>query len=289
MKNYDYSYKRILVVQDISCMGQCSLTVALPILSACGIETVILPSAVLSTHTAADLHGFTFRDLTDDIPSILDHWQREGITFDALYTGYLGSTRQVEMVERMMDTLIVPGGVKIVDPAMADNGKLYVGFDDEYVAAMRRLCARADIILPNITEAAFLTEQPYSEEQGEEYISNLLIGLSNISNAAVVLTGVSYDPDTIGALSVKNGEARYYGRHRIPKMFHGTGDVYASAFTGAYLRGHSLYSAAAVAVDFTVAAIENTVSDPAHWYGVRFEPVLPELIERLNKSFLDRE
>lgn len=280
----NYSYKRILVVQDISCMGQCSLTVALPILSACGVETVILPSAVLSTHTAADFHGFTFRDLTDDIPSILDHWQREGITFDAIYTGYLGSTRQVEMVERMMDTLIVPGGVKIVDPAMADNGKLYVGFDDAYVAAMRRLCARADIILPNITEAAMLSEQPYLEEQSEEYISSLLTGLSNISNAAVVLTGVSYDRDTIGALSVKDGEARYYGRNRIPKMFHGTGDVYASAFTGAYLRGHSLYSAAAVAVDYTVAAIENTVSDPDHWYGVRFEPVLPELIERLNKK-----
>ena len=280
----NYSYKRILVVQDISCMGQCSLTVALPILSACGVETVILPSAVLSTHTAADFHGFTFRDLTDDIPSILDHWQREGITFDAIYTGYLGSTRQVEMVERMMDTLIVPGGVKIVDPAMADNGKLYVGFDDAYVAAMRRLCAKADIILPNITEAAMLSEQPYLEEQSEEYISSLLTGLSNISNAAVVLTGVSYDRDTIGALSVKDGEARYYGRNRIPKMFHGTGDVYASAFTGAYLRGHSLYSAAAVAVDYTVAAIENTVSDPDHWYGVRFEPVLPELIERLNKK-----
>lgn len=277
------SYKRILVVQDISCVGQCSLTVALPILSACGMETAILPSALLSTHTAAGFHGFTFRDLTDDIPAILAHWQKEGITFDALYTGYLGSTRQVEMVETIMDTLIVPGGVKIVDPAMADNGKLYVGFDDEYVAAMRRLCARADIILPNITEAAMLTGLPYSEEQSEDYITALLTGLAGISPAAVVLTGVSYEPGDIGAMSVKDGEARYYGRHRIPQMFHGTGDVYASAFTGAYLRGHSLHSAAAVAVDFTLAAIENTVTDPAHWYGVRFEPVLSKLIERLNK------
>jgi len=277
------SYKRILVVQDISCVGQCSLTVALPILSACGMETAILPSAVLSTHTAAGFHGFTFRDLTDDIPAILAHWQKEGITFDALYTGYLGSTRQVEMVETIMDTLIVPGGVKIVDPAMADNGKLYVGFDDEYVAAMRRLCARADIILPNITEAAMLTGLPYSEEQSEDYIAALLTGLAGISSAAVVLTGVSYEPGDIGAMSVKDGEAHYYGRHRIPQMFHGTGDVYASAFTGAYLRGHSLHSAAAVAVDFTLAAIKNTVTDPEHWYGVRFEPVLSKLIERLNK------
>lgn len=282
MMNHDY--KRILVVQDISCVGQCSLTVALPILSACGIETAILPSAVLSTHTAAGFHGFTFRDLTDDIPAILAHWQKEGITFDALYTGYLGSTRQVEMVEQIMDTLIAPGGVKIVDPAMADNGKLYVGFDDDYVAAMRRLCARADIILPNITEAAFLTGQPYSEAHSEDYISNLMKGLSEVSSAAVVLTGVSYEPDVIGAMSAKGGEARYYGRHLIPQMFHGTGDVYASAFTGAYLRGYSLHDAAAIAVDFTLAAIENTVGAPEHWYGVRFEPVLPVLIERLKKG-----
>ena len=279
-----HDYKRILVVQDISCVGQCSLTVALPILSACGMETAILPSAVLSTHTAGEFKGYTYRDLTDDIPAILDHWMRQGITFDALYTGYLGSTKQVEMVERIMDTLIVPGGVKIVDPAMADNGKLYAGFDDDYVAAMRRLCARADIILPNITEAAMLTEQAYSEKQSEEYVSGLLRGLSNISNAAVVLTGVSYDPDNIGALSVKSGEARYYSHRRIPRMFHGTGDVYASAFTGAYLRGHSLHGAARVAVDFTLAAIENTITAPEHWYGVRFEPVLPKLIERLSQK-----
>jgi pyridoxine kinase len=248
------------------------------------METAILPSAVLSTHTAGDFKGYTYRDLTDDIPAILDHWMRQGITFDALYTGYLGSTRQVEMVERIMDTLIVPGGVKIVDPAMADNGKLYAGFDDDYVAAMRRLCARADIILPHITEAAMLTEQAYTEKQSAAYVSGLLSGLSDISNAAVVLTGVSFDPDNIGALSVESGEARYYSHRRIPRMFHGTGDVYASAFTGAYLRGYSLHQAAAIAVDFTSAAIENTVDFPEHWYGVRFEPVLPMLIERLSQK-----
>ena len=121
------SYQRILVVQDISCVGQCSLTVALPILSACGLETAILPSAVLSTHTGGDFTGYTFRDLTDDIPAICAHWQKQGIMFDALYTGYLGSARQVEMVEHIMKTLVKAGGAKIVDPAMADNGRLYAG------------------------------------------------------------------------------------------------------------------------------------------------------------------
>lgn len=278
----NYDYKRILVVQDISCVGQCSLTVALPILSACGMETAILPSAVLSTHTAGDFQGFTFRDLTDDIPAILDHWQSKGITFDALYTGYLGSTRQVEMVERIMDTLIVPGGVKIVDPAMADNGKLYVGFDDAYVAAMRRLCARADIILPNITEAALMTGLPYREDYDQAYIDDLMKQLQGIGKGDIVLTGVSFDTAKLGIMVCENGQQSYHPHRRIPKMFHGTGDVYASAFTGAYLRGHSLFDAACVAADYTLAAIENTVDSPEHWYGVRFEPVLPILIEKLN-------
>ncbi len=280
----NYNYKRILVVQDISCVGQCSLTVALPILSACGVETAILPSAVLSTHTAAGFQGFTFRDLTDDIPAILDHWQRQGITFDALYTGYLGSTRQVEMVERIMDTLIVPGGVKIVDPAMADNGKLYVGFDDEYVAAMRRLCARADIILPNITEAALMTGLSYRTDYDKAYIDELLQQLQGIGGADIVLTGVSFDADKLGIMVCENGQQSYHPHRRIPQMFHGTGDVYASAFTGAYLRGKSLFDSARVAADFTLAAIENTIKAPEHWYGVRFEPVLAELIEGLNEK-----
>jgi len=277
-------YKRILVVQDISCVGQCSLTVALPILSACGMETAILPSAVLSTHTAKGFEGFTFRDLTDDIPDICAHWQSKNITFDALYTGYLGSTRQVQMVEDMMDTLLVPGGVKIVDPAMADNGRLYVGFDDDYVAAMRRLCARADIILPNITEAAFLTGLDYREEYDEAYIEELLQGLRRLGARDIVLTGVSFSPDTLGVMVYENGQKQYHPHRRIPQMFHGTGDVYASAFTGAYLRGRSLFDSACVAADYTLAAIENTVGAPEHWYGVRFEPVLPVLIERLKKG-----
>jgi pyridoxine kinase len=280
----NYEYKRLLVVQDISCVGQCSLTVALPILSACGMETAILPSAVLSTHTAGDFKGFTFRALTDDIPGICAHWQSKSITFDALYTGYLGSTRQVQMVEHMMDTLIVPGGVKIVDPAMADNGKLYVGFDEDYVAAMRDLCARADIILPNITEAAFLTGLEYREEYDEAYIDALLQALKKMGARDIVLTGVSFDADKLGIMVYHDGQKQYYPHRRIPKMFHGTGDVYASAFTGAYLREHSLFDSACIAAEYTLAAIENTIDCPEHWYGVRFEPVLPVLIERLNKQ-----
>lgn len=275
------SYQRILVVQDISCVGQCSLTVALPILSACGLETAILPSAVLSTHTGGDFKGYTFRDLTDDIPAICAHWQRQGIMFDALYTGYLGSPRQVEMVEHIMQTLVKPGGLKIVDPAMADNGRLYAGFDDEYVDAMRRLCRAADVILPNITEAALLTKRPYRESYDEDYIRSLLDGLSALGARHVVLTGVSYQPDTLGVLVCEEDTVTYCPHRRIDRMFHGTGDVYASAFTGALLHGRTLVDAAKIAADYTLACIENTVDAPEHWYGVRFEPVLPRLIELL--------
>jgi pyridoxine kinase len=273
------SYQKILVVQDISCVGQCSLTVALPILSACGLECCILPSAVLSTHTGGDFKGYTFRDLSDDIPAICRHWEAQGIRFDAIYTGYLGSARQAEMVEHIMKTLLKPEGLKIVDPAMGDNGRLYAGLDEGLVDAMRHLCRLADVILPNITEACLLTGQEYRESHDEKYITSLLSALDAMGAKRTVLTGVSYGANTLGVLTHGQGSDHYHQHHRVPRMFHGTGDVYASAFTGAYLQGKSLFEAAGIATDFTLACIENTT--PEHWYGVRFEPVLPKLIEML--------
>lgn len=273
-------YKRILTIQDISCVGQCSLTVALPILSACGIETAILPSAVLSTHTAG-FSGFTFRDLTDDMPAIKEHWQKEGIKFDSIYTGYLGSTKQVGYVKDILDTMGKEGSVKIVDPAFADNGKLYPIFDSVYVDAMKTLCPSADILLPNITEAAFLAGVEYKEVYDESYIKELLSELSKLGCSTIVLTGVSYAPEKTGVVVYQNGKLSYYEHRRIDKGCHGTGDVYASAFTGALVRGRSIFDAAKIAADYTVRSIENTQDDPEHWYGVKFETALPELIGML--------
>ncbi|MBQ8241015.1 MAG: pyridoxamine kinase [Bacteroides sp.] len=273
-------YKRILTIQDISCVGQCSLTVALPILSACGIETAILPSAVLSTHTAG-FDGFTFRDLTDDMPAIKAHWQKEGIKFDSIYTGYLGSTKQVGYVKDILDTMGKDGSVKIVDPAFADNGKLYPIFDSVYVDAMKTLCPSADILLPNITEAAFLAGVEYKEVYDESYIKELLSELSKLGRSTIVLTGVSYAPEKTGVVVYENRRIGYYEHRRIAKGCHGTGDVYASAFTGALVRGRSIFDAAKIAADYTVRCIENTQDDPDHWYGVKFEPVLSELIGML--------
>ena len=154
---------KILTVQDISCVGQCSLTVALPVISACGVETCVLPSAVLSTHTAG-FSGYTFRDLTDDMPAINEHWKKEKIAFDAIYTGYLGSARQIGYVKDLLATVLSEGGVAVVDPAMADNGALYPGFDAAFVEEMKGLCALADYVVPNITEACMLTGVEYKTE-----------------------------------------------------------------------------------------------------------------------------
>ena len=276
------SYRKILTIQDISCVGQCSLTVALPILSAAGMETCILPSAVLSTHTAG-FSGYTVRDLTADIPGIAAHWKKENIRFDALYTGYLGSTEQIAYVKDIAAELLSDGGSVIVDPAMADNGKLYPAFDAAYVEAMKSLAFSADIILPNITEACFLTGTEYREQYDRAYIDSLLDSLTACGAKTVVLTGVGFDAEHTGVIVRKKGETRYYEHRKIAKGCHGTGDVYAAAFVGALENGLGAYDAAVLAADYTVRSIEVTQGDAAHWYGVKFELVLPEFIRMLGK------
>ncbi len=273
------SNNRILTIQDISCVGQCSLTVALPILSAAGIETAILPSAVLSTHTAG-FSGYTFRDLTEDIPAIAAHWQTEKIGFSAVYTGYLGSEQQIGYVKDIFRTLC-PDGIHIVDPVMGDNGKLYPAFDQNFVAQMKTLTASADIVLPNITEACFLTDTDYRESYDPAYIENLIGKLLAAGAKTVVLTGVSYNPGTTGVVVADGNGSAYYEHKRIAKSCHGTGDIYASAFVGALMHGKSAYDSAKIAADYTVRCIENTQDDPDHWYGVKFEPVLAEYIGML--------
>ena len=272
--------KLILTIQDISCVGQCSLTAALPIISACGIETAILPSAVLSNHTGG-FTAWTFRDLTEDMPLIREEWLRQNIKFDAFYTGYLGSAKQIAYVKDIFNTCGKPGALRIVDPAMADNGKLYPGFDAAFAATMGELCAAADYVLPNITEAALVTGMEYRETYDHAYISEMVGKLAAMGPKTVILTGVSFDPACNGVMVYENGEEAYYEHRRVSKNCHGTGDVFASAFTGALLHGHSSYEATKIAADFVVLCMENTIDDPNHWYGVKFEPLLGELIKSL--------
>ncbi len=275
------SYKKILTVQDISCVGQCSLTVALPIISACGVETCVLPSAVLSTHTAG-FSGYTFRDLTEDMLAINEHWQKEGIKFDAIYTGYLGSQKQIDYVKDIFATVSKQNSLKIVDPAMADNGKMYPGFDEDFAKAMQSLCAKADYVLPNITEACFLTGVEYKTEYDREYVDLLIKKLSELGCKNVILTGISYEKGKTGVVVYENNEYSYYEHEFLPNSCHGTGDIYASAFVGALVRGKSAYDAAKIAADYTVLCIKATAEEDNHWYGAKFEPVLGKLIEMIN-------
>ncbi len=275
------SYPKILTIQDISCVGQCSLTVALPVLSACGVETCVLPSAVLSTHTAG-FSGYTFRDLTEDMPAIRSHWVKEGIVFDGIYTGYLGSTKQIEYVSDIIASCSKDGGLAIVDPAMADNGKLYPGFDLAFVSAMKGLCAKADYVIPNMTEACLLTDTPYLTEYTRDQVDEIAAKLLTSGCGHVIFTGISYCEGKTGvAVYGKDGSYSYYEHIKLPNSCHGTGDIYASAFTGALLRGKSPENAARIAADYTVACIKQTAKAENHWYGAAFEPVLETLIELL--------
>lgn len=273
-------YKRILTIQDISCVGQCSMTVALPVLSACGHETCILPTALLSTHTGgfgrpAVVH---FDNVLDDIRR---HWQENQINFDAILVGYLGSPGAVEAAKRIIGEMLVPGGISIVDPAMADHGRLYSGFDQQYAQAMHGLCRQADIILPNITEAAMFAGMPYREMPEEAYVAGLL---DRLDHPCVILTGVGYEEKMTGVAFREGGRQMYYRHPRIGKSYHGTGDIFAACFTGMLMRDFSLYDAVKSAADFTCRCIENTVKNPAHWYGVKFETALPDLVRMLEKN-----
>lgn len=273
---------RLLTIQDVSCVGQCSLTVALPVISACGIETAILPSSVLSTHTAG-FSGYTFRDLTADMPAILAHWKKEGITFDAFYTGYV-SKDQIPYILQIMNETARPGAVRIVDPVMADNGKMYPGFDADFPKEMAKLCNGADVIMPNLTEAAFLLgQEPVLSGYDEAFIEDMLKKLHALGAKNVVLTGVSFSKDKLGSACYDGKTITYDFNEWLPAAVHGTGDVYASSFAGAYVQGASITEAAALAADFVIEAMKATLPDPDHTYGVKFEKALPFLIQEIGK------
>lgn len=275
--------KRIYTVQDISCLGRCSLTVALPIISACGVEAAILPTAVLSTHTM--FKGFTVKDLDDQILPISEHWEKEKIRFDGIYTGYLASAAQIDKVIESISMFRDENTLVAVDPAMADNGKLYPAFDKDFPKEMARLCAIADVILPNITEAAFLTGREYREQYDEKYVKDIVYDLAKAGAKKVVLTGVTLG-GRYGVLMYDKSMNffDFYEQEKIPASYHGTGDIFSSVFVGAVMRGKDECDAVRIAADFTAECIEVTLKDIGEsYYGVEFERVLPKLVAELNK------
>ena len=276
--------KKVLTIQDISCLGKCSTTVALPIISAMGVETVILPTAVLSTHTM--FKNFTVKDLMDQLVPITDHWKAEGVKFDAIYTGYLGSAEEIEIVKKIFDEFKTEDTLIFIDPVMADNGKLYPAFDEAYAKENAVLCGKADIIVPNITEACFMTDTEYKEVYDEEYVKTLLGKLAKLGARKVVLTGVSLSEGKTGVYGYDTETDQYftYQNDRVDAMFHGTGDIFASVSVGALTRGLSQEEAFKLAADYTADTIKATVENPEKpWYGVDFETTIPELVTELGK------
>ena len=278
--------KRAAAIHDISGIGKCSLTVALPILSAAGIECAAIPTAVLSTHTGG-IDGFTYRDLTDEIFPIAQHWSNLNLKFDSIYTGYLGNVQQIDIVLKTIDLLKSKDTLILVDPVMADAGELYKNFDMSFPKKMLQLCKKADILVPNITEACLLTDTPYEKgPYSKDYIENLIEKLRLITDKKIVLTGVHFDDDTLGCacLDENNGQIEYCFTKQIHGFYHGTGDIFGSVLLSCVMKGKSLKDSAQIAAEFTAGAIKRTKEDNTDVrVGVRFEDELPNLIKALNR------
>lgn len=269
--------KRILTVQDISCVGQCSLTAALPVLSVCGHETCVLPTEILSTHTG--LPGAeVYHPGRETLDRFWHHWQRQGIAFDAILTGYLGSAEAVEVVLELTEHLLKPEGLLIVDPAMADHGRMYAGLDGACTDSMKELARRADILIPNLTEAAMLAGRPWHEQPEEGYIRELV---DSLKNPCVILTGVGLRPGETGAAYKSGGKTEFNFHPKVEGSYSGTGDLFAACFAGVLLRGRPFPNAVRTAADFTALCVSLTGKHPKQRYGIRFEEALPWLVRAL--------
>ncbi len=269
--------KRIVTIQDISCFGRCSITVALPILSALGIETVILPTAILSTHTG-EFKDYSFLSLSDEMHKITNHWKKENIEFDAIYVGYIGSVQLTEQVCKFIDEFAGKNTIVYIDPAMADNAKLYSGLTPEYVSSVKKLCKRADIISPNIYEAMLLTDEECTEDYSFDDAKRILHKLTDFCPKAII-TGIHSDNNiySYGYDKTKKADSKKTNK-KIEGMFYGTGDIFSSVFIGTYLDKLSFYESISFAADFVEKCIFETLNEKdKYWYGINFEKCLNEL------------
>lgn len=277
--------KRILTIQDITCFGKCSVTIALPVISAIGVETAVLPTALLSTHTL--FPDNTKLDLGEEMPRIVQHWKNSGITFDAIYIGYLGTARDIDTALSVIDMFANDNTLVFTDPVMGDHGRLYRGFDTGYAERCAALCRRSDMILPNITEACLMTGTEYREACGETYLRCLCERLCKICKGTVVITGAALSPGMTGfyAMHSGTGEIFQYQTERLAASCHGTGDLFASTAAGAIVRGVSMQRSLEIAADYTALSIRETMNDGENpWYGVHFESCIPALIHMVEEA-----
>ncbi len=283
--------KRVLSVQDISCFGKCSNTVALPVLSAADIETVILPTALLSTHTGG-FQNYTFLDLTEEMHRILSHFRSLDMRFDALYTGYFGSAAQLADVASFRPSLMAEGGFVLVDPVMGDGGRLYFIYDSAFVCAMREFCRGADLITPNVTEACLLADIPYSGDSYDaQKMDAVLEGISRLGCRCAVITGVHFGENDIGVVCRDFSAEKPFtlSAPRSDAPLHGTGDVFASALLAYLMNGFEMREALRKTVRFVSASIHDTEADlESHWYGLKFEGCLGTLSDDIRMKKIER-
>lgn len=279
--------KRVLTVQDISCVGKCSLTVALPVISAMGVEVCPLPTAILSTHTA--FSSFSFCDLTQNLKEICDEWKKQQIHFDAIYTGYLGSVEQINFVHKILDDFAENDTLVLIDPCMADNGKFYSGFNKDFSNQMAKLCSRANVILPNMTEACFLVNENFDyfqQNQNQEKIQNLTEKLLSLGTKQVILKGIDFSKEKIGIAYCDSDlqNMSFYFHKKFEQNFHGTGDIFASVVTGGFMKQLKINETVKLAADYVYESIKCTLSHADYnWYGVDFESAVGFLVQNLQK------
>lgn len=267
---------RVLAINDISCVGKCSLSVTLPIVSACGITCDVLPTALLSTHTGG-FEDYTFLDLTKEMERILPRWETLGLQFDIIYSGYLGNIAQIQTVKRIVERFLKRGGLFIVDPVMGDGGKLYAGFTQKFVSEMRELCSRADYILPNVTEACYLA--------GENYGADMACVFKKLQTVCPrpIVTGL-IENNRISVCYATGGDMQKYSSENVTGFFHGAGDVFASALVGAIAKGKNEQTAVRLAADFTSAAIRRSANEVADKrYGLNFEAEIFPFLKALHE------
>ena len=272
---------RVAAIHDLSGIGRCSLTAALPVLSVMGAQCCPLPTAVLSSQTGG-VSGYTFLDLTDQMAPIAAHWKALDLHFDAVYTGFLGSEKQISLVERFFEAFGGENTRILVDPVLGDDGAAYDTCGTELIAGMCRLARRAHIITPNMTEAAFLLGLPGDAvRSGRVDAGEAVRRLSLGGRRSVVLTGYSRHPGHTGALCLdaSDGTVTCVQNQTVQACFPGTGDLFASVLCGGLLRGASLADAAATAAGFVHDCVERTAAKglpPSQ--GVEFEPLLGKLL-----------
>lgn len=280
LKKKNLRQKSVAAVHDLSGVGKCSLTVAIPVISAAGIECCPIPTALLSNHTGG-FKGFTFKDLTNEILPIVNQWKKEDFYFDAVYSGYLGSNEQVDILSEAIDIVKGRNTLVVIDPVMGDNGALYKSFENDFPNKMKELCKKADVITPNITEACLMLGKEYlPPPYTKEYIKDLLLGLTKICAKTVVLTGVSFSNKQLGvaAVNADTEKISYCFGKKVEGMFHGTGDLFTSVLVSSLVLGNDINKSIKSAVKFTCMAIKNTADKyPKLWYGVNFEGILNKL------------